>query len=489
MKQLPIRLRLTLWYFAVFSCAGIVLCVVSWFLLQQSLKTVALYEMGERIDDVHNILNAQPQNITLDSLREQFSGYNARDDGKWLQILDQNGNWLFRSERIKSIQPTLPLPQTIRDRDTITKFAYATRHHPERSGIALIRTITVHGRLYSVQTGLSQSTSAALLETFARDLVLLTPGLLFLAAILGYWMSRKALSPIAELALRARQISDKSLNLRLPVSDTNDEVSHLSETLNQMLARIDSGVRSIREFTANAAHELRTPLALIRTEVEVILSFPRSKDEYRESYANVQQETIRMTRLIDDLLMLARTDAGVETLHLEAINVTQFVHQIGRKWGALMQQSLLEFDIEVLCTTAYIAGDLISLQRLMHILLENACRCTPAGGSIKLRAFVENENIVLEVSDTGIGIAAEHLPRIFERFYRVDQARSRQLGGSGLGLALAKLIAAHHRATLTVASDVGAGTRFRLTIEQQKNVDAYLQENCSVLSEKAYTAF
>jgi heavy metal sensor kinase len=423
--------------------------------------------MGERIDDVRNILDTQPPDATLAMLRKQFSEYSTRDDGKWLQILDQNGNWLFRSERIESVQSTLPLLQESPNRDRITQFKYATRHHFGRSGLALTHTISVHGRLYTVRTGFSESTAVALLQMFAADLVLLTPGLLLLAAFFGYWMSRAALKPITELAQRARQISGQSLDLRLPMSGTKDEVSHLSETLNQMLDRIESGVRSIREFTANAAHELRTPVALIRTEVEVAMSFPRSTGEYRESCANVQQETIRMAGLIDNLLLLARTDAGAEVLRFEVVDAVQLTRRVGEKWSASMRQALLEFHPEYSDAPLQVRCHVLSMQRLLNILLDNACRYTPPGGSIRLRVSEENESVLLEVSDTGIGIDAKHLPHIFGRFYRVDQPRSRQADGSGLGLALAKWIADQHGAALTVESQVGVGTRFCLAMDQQ----------------------
>jgi hypothetical protein len=143
--------------------------------------------MGERIDDVRNILLAQPAGASLDTLRGQFSEYNTRDDGKWLQVIDQNGHWLYRSDRTRSNEPMLLLPQQLPDHDEITPFEYSTRRHSHRLGMTLTRAVTVHGRRYAVQTGLSQTTSLALLQMFARDLILLTPGLLFLAAILGYW--------------------------------------------------------------------------------------------------------------------------------------------------------------------------------------------------------------------------------------------------------------------------------------------------------------
>jgi signal transduction histidine kinase len=389
MTPLPIRLRLTLWYFAVCSCAGIVLCAATWFLLQQSL---------------------------------------------------------------------------------------------DRTGLLLTGTTVVHGRLDAAQMAMSQTPSIALLHMFARDLLLLAPLLLFLSAILSYWMSRKALNPIATLALRAREISGQGLDLRLPVSNANDELSDLSTTLNQMLDRVDAGNHSIRDFTANAAHELRSPVALIRSEVETALSSPRSNEDYRESFANLHQETIHMTGLLDNLLMLARADAGTEILSYEVVDAGRLVRRVGDKWSNSMRQALLEFHIETGCAPALIRVDLVSIQRLLNILIENACRYTPPGGAITLRATADTERVLLEVRDTGIGISGEHLPRLFQRFYRVDSARSRQLGGSGLGLALAKWIADQHHATLIVESEIGIGTCFRFAIEQQRIPDTRLQRTLVMAS-------
>jgi two-component system, OmpR family, heavy metal sensor histidine kinase CusS len=382
MTPIPIRLRLTLWYFAVLSCAGIVLWTATWFLLQQSLQRIG---------------SASPEAIAV------------------------------------HIQP-------------------------------------------NTAQAISHATSIALLHLFARDLLSLAPLLLLLAALLGYWMSRRAMHPLADLARLARQICDHSLNLRIPVSKANDELSDISVTLNQMLNRVDAANRSIQDFTANASHELRSPVALIRTEVDAVLSSPRSNAEYRESFANVQQEAIHLSGLLDNLLMLARADAGTEVLHFEMIDAGRFVRRVGDRWRDSMRQALLEFRVESCCSPALIRADLASIQRLLNIFLENACRYTPPGGSITLRAIADTERVLLEIRDTGIGISGEHLSRLFQRFYRVDSARSRQMGGSGLGLALAKWIADQHQATLIVESEVGVGTCFRITIEQQRCTEMRLQK-------------
>jgi len=382
MTPLPVRLRLTLWNFAVLSLAGIAVCAATWFLLRQSLER-------------------------------------------------------------------------------------ATEGSPETMSSGLSR---------AAQAVLSQATSLALLHIFTRDLLMFAPLLLFLAALLAYSMSLKALHPIADLARLARRICNHSVNLRLPVPSVNDEISDISTTLNQMLDRVDAGNRSIRDFTATASHELRSPVALIRSEIDAALSSPRSNQEYRESFANLHQEIIQMSGLLDNMLMLARADAGTEILSFEVIDAGRLVRRIGEKWSPFMRQALLEFHVETCCAPALIRADIVSIQRLLNILLENACRYTPPGGSITLRATADKERVLLEVRDTGIEISGEHLPRLFQRFHRVDPVRSRQVGGSGLGLALAKWIADQHQATFIVESEIDAGTCFRIAIEQQGCPEARLRK-------------
>jgi signal transduction histidine kinase len=317
----------------------------------------------------------------------------------------------------------------------------------------------------------AQATSAAL-NIVTRDVLILSPLLFLVAALLAYCMSRKAMHPIADLSQSARRICEPGMNLRIPVSKLNDEVSGISVALNRMLSRVEASDRSIREFTANASRELGSPLALIRAEIDAALVSPRSNEDYRESFANLHQGIIHMSGLLENLLMLARADAGLELLSFEVFDACRLVRRLGEKWSPSMRQALLEFRIEICSTPAPIRADVATLQRLVNILLENACRYTPPGGSITLKATADTERVLIEVRDTGIGISGEHLPRVFQRFYRVDSSRSRQMGGSGLGLALAKWIADQHHATLIVESEVGVGTCFRISIEQQRCAEA-----------------
>jgi len=462
MKPLSIRLRLTVWYFAMFATAAALLSASSWWMLRRSLAATEYHELQERADDVRLLLTQLGPGADGESVAKRFDEvYRGRDDGKYLQVADESGRWVYRSKRMidAGVRPAAPggLPRA----GTSVDFAQGN-HHVR----VLAYPILANGRAYSVQTGVSLNQSMALLSAFGAQLLLLTPAVLLLAAIGGYCMSRQALAPVAAIATEARRINDKSLDIRLPIPATRDEIAHLSETLNQMLERVESGVRSIRDFTANAAHELRTPLALIRAEVEVALSKPRLADEYREACHQVQMETVRMTALIDTLLMLARVDAGTEPIHLEALEANQLAAQVGERWKTAMRLALLDFNVEQAPGKLFFAGDASSLQRLLTILLDNALRYTPPGGSVRLCVARERDGVAFAVRDTGIGIAAEDRPRVFDRFYRAERTRSGNSRGSGLGLALAKWIADKHGTSLSLESEVGQGSTFRLALPE-----------------------
>lgn len=466
MKRLPIRLRLTLWYCAMFAGAAVLLSVSSWWMLRRSLMAAEYHELQERAEDVQLLLIQLGPDATRDFLQQKFTEiYQVKDDGKYLQVLDPNGNWLYRSKRMidEGLQPAAP--GNLPPQGTIIEFHQGTRYVR-----ALTYPIHANGHAYSVQTGIALNKSMVLLSAFGEQLLLLTPAVLVLAAVGGHFMSRKALAPVAAIATEARRINDRNLDVRLPIAATQDEISHLSETLNQMLARVESGVRSIRDFTANAAHELRTPLALIRAEVEVALSKPRATEEYREACEQVQMETVRMTGLIDSLLILARADAGMEALRFESLEANRLTLQVGEKWKTAMRLALLDFSVETEPEPVFVRADINGLQRLLTILLDNAVRYTQPGGSVHLRVAHEDGRVIFTVRDTGVGIAPEHQPRVFDRFYRVDRARGGASRGSGLGLALAKWIAEKHGTSLSLESTVGKGSSFGFVLSDTVRV-------------------
>jgi signal transduction histidine kinase len=316
-----------------------------------------------------------------------------------------------------------------------------------------------------VQTGLSLSKTLAVLSNFRAQLfVLITLGLI-VSSLAGYFMSRKALTPIAAIADEAQRINDKNLNARLPALDTNDELSSLSNTLNQMLGRIEAGYKSVRSFTANAAHELRSPVALLRAEAEVALALPRDAAYYRTTCGNVLLHSVEMTRLIDQLLALARADAGVEVLHFEPVNLSDLIREMADEWSERFALDGIDFKCDPCTSEAWVEADYLAIKRLLNILLENAWRYTPSSKSVTLALWEQTPGsahcvVEISVTDTGIGISQEDQQRIFERFCHIARPVHGYYSGSGLGLALGQWIAERHNTTIKLKSASGEGSRF-----------------------------
>ena len=399
MKPQPIRVQLTVRYFLFFSAAALLLVLSSWMLLKKSLVSTAQSEMEERTEDLEGFLHAQPKDATLAQLRAALNReYAGRDEGKYLLIMNQNGDWLYFSQRRSIASRMVPIPP----RAPGVKPAF---QYPLRSLQSYSRTFQINEDTYRVLTALSFRRAEALLHSFARNLLLLTPALLLLAALAGHMLSRKALAPVAAISAEARRINETNLSVRLPVSETHDELQDLSETLNRMLTRIDAAFGSVRAFTANASHELRTPLSLIRTRVEIALCFPRSAEQHRKTLEEVQATTVHMTALLESLLTLARADANVETITLTPVSLDLLAVEAAEHWGSLARQQGLTLRLFGSDTPMWVMGDVTALRRCVAILIENACRYTDRGGDVEVGLEAEQGWITLLVRDTGIGIA------------------------------------------------------------------------------------
>jgi heavy metal sensor kinase len=454
---LPIRLKLTLWFFSIFAVATLALLSACLWMVHRSILELETNELQQRVRSVQRFLDARPRDASLGSERQAFAVFDVMHGGKWLQVVDQDGNWIYRSKSIVAAFPRLALPQALTTNDSTFEFEAVGSHVR-----GMIEPIKVHGRSYAVQTGLSLNKTLVILGDFRRQLAILTPFVLLLAAGGGYLMSRKALAPVAAITAEARRINDKNLRNRLPILYTRDELADMSETLNEMLDRIESGYRSVREFTANAAHELRTPVSLICTETEVSLAFQRSAEEYRDTCEHIQQESRRMGNLIDVLLALARADAGAEGLRMEALDLNDLAQDARRRWTAQIEKTPLTLTVCRTTGQSRVFADAAALKRLLDVLIDNAWRYTPRGGEISIGVSRDGDYVNLFVSDTGIGIKAEDQPRIFDRFYRAGRPQNGAHRGSGLGLALATWIAEKHQTKINVTSESGRGSCFSI---------------------------
>ena len=458
MKSLAIRVRLTLWYSVLFATAAILLSSASWWMLRSAIDAGVRQELQERVDDVKMQLGQFSSDLSPANSQARFDAlYHLRDDGKWLQIADENGHWIYRSARMialhRPIDALSPTSQPILD------FEQGPRH------LRSFRSqVQVAGHTFTVETGISMNKPWALLRRFTLSLLLLTPAVIAAAILAGHWMSRRALAPVSAIANEARRITERNLDRRLPVSPAKDELSHLSVTLNNMLGRIDAGFRSVRDFTANASHELRTPLALLRTEAEIALLSPRAPQEYRASLEHVLHTATEMAVLIESLLTLARAEAGAESLRLVDVDVLALVESVHAEWRPVALKLGIDLRVATVTGTPMIAaGDRLALLQLLRIWLDNSCKFTPPGGSIVLSAEPVDNRILLGVRDSGIGIVVEEQQRIFERFYRI--AKDHGNHGAGLGLSLAAWIAEQHGSRIQVVSAPGDGSLFSLSLQ------------------------
>jgi heavy metal sensor kinase len=261
----------------------------------------------------------------------------------------------------------------------------------------------------------------------------------------------------------ARAISAKDLSARLSVPETSDELQRLAEAWNELLARIEASVRGVTRFTADAAHELRTPVAVVRASAELALRQDRTPARYRQALQGIQREAVQMTELLDELLLLARGDSGQWQFRFDAVLAGTVIGRLKEVVSPLAESKQISLEWNVPNQAGLVWADEGALRRLVLILVDNAVKFTPAGGRVAVRLEIDPVHCVLEVEDTGSGIAPEHLPHVFDRFYRADPARTNG-EGAGLGLAIARTIVEAHQGTIEATQAPGSGTLFRVVV-------------------------
>jgi heavy metal sensor kinase len=302
------------------------------------------------------------------------------------------------------------------------------------------------------------------LRRLRRDLFTGVPIILLLASVGGYFLARKSLLPIALMNQQTQRITAENLSAQLDVANPRDEVGRLAQTINALLARMDAAFKEQQRFIADASHELRTPLAVLRGETEVALERERATAEYQRSLELIKDEAEHLSRIVEDLFMLARQPTDASSLMKEAVGLNEVVAECARAAQVLATQKGLRLNVQPSLPRISVSGDDEMLKRMLINLLDNAVKYTPAGGEISIALASQNGNALIIVSDTGIGITAEDQPHIFDRFYRADKARSRALGGAGLGLSIARWIVEGHGGSLSVSSVVGRGSAFTVDL-------------------------
>jgi len=308
-----------------------------------------------------------------------------------------------------------------------------------------------------LQVARSLAPSEQASESLFVQIMLSLPLVVVLAAVVGYFLAGRALRPIDRITRTAQAMSAQDLTQRIEYEGPDDEVGRLARTFDQMLDRLQAAFERERRFTADASHELRTPLTVIKGRIDVTVSRPRTVQEYTHTLHDVARETNRLIRLTNDLLFLTRLGQRSPSMQLQPVDLRDLLSAIVDQVRPLAEAKALEL-VEEVAPGLRLTGDPDHLIRLFLNILDNAIKYTPAGGRVTMRAVEESTTVRVTVRDTGPGIPPQHLPHLFERFYRVEADRSRETGGTGLGLAVAAEIARGHGGTLEVQSTVGQGT-------------------------------
>jgi heavy metal sensor kinase len=452
------RFRLTLWYVALFSLLFVVFGIFLHGLLSKDLRTRLDQSLASEASTTSALLEdelvEEKGDVRL-AATEAVAG--LRLHGSRVAIL--SGSRLLASSG----------PVSQRESDAVV----AAGTSPDRV-LALprlgpngARAATHHlealGRTFLIFSIAPLDSIAADLGVVRRVIFLALPLLLGLAGIGGYLLATHSLAPLNWMAAQAQEITGSNLNRRLEIGHAAEELLVLAASFNELLARLDQSFEAMRRFVADASHELRTPIAVIRGEADVALSHDRGAAEYKESLAIVLDESRRLSRLVDDLLNLARADAGRVKLEAQEFYFNELLAECCRSMQTLAAASGITLECRSTGDVQF-RGDEALLRRLVINLLDNAIRYTPPGGKVSAVLETDDDDVRIRISDTGVGIPPEAAPHVFDRFYRADKARSRQDGGFGLGLSIVKWIAESHNGTVELTHNPGPGTTFTVTL-------------------------
>lgn len=460
--RLNIRWRLTAWNAVVMTAVLTVFSLVLLFAVRRHLTERADQTLQEELRELIEEINFYPDTSNLGAQLERRYAVHAHYH---FRVVDQHGNPLFRSRFLTNVE--LPFDT---DPATLRGAVFQDVELPELGTHRLLTMAMRDSRSNPLLLQVLAPRMALDSEFRSYVWMILTAGPIALcsAVLAGYFLAGRSLAPIEDIAATAERISAKNLSERVLVSDPNDELGRLAILLNEAFDRLQTSINDVRQFTADAAHELRSPLAIMRTEAEVALRSARSDEEYRRVIQVTLEEATRLGELSDQLLTLSRHDSGALGPFDDIVAMDALLTDVLEKFHLLAQEKGVTFESSTL-PAWYVQGDDIWLSRLFFNLLDNGLKYTEAGGTVRLLASISRETdgrqtATFVVEDTGPGIAAEHLPSLFKRFYRADESRNRRLGGTGLGLAICQSIVNAHKGTIRVESEVGVGSRFIVTL-------------------------
>jgi heavy metal sensor kinase len=459
LRHVPIRLRLTLWYVILLAIILAVFIAGVYLLLRQSLYHNLDESMLNQANVLLEVIQYEGDRLFLPS---EVSEMGRSQDEDFVRLFDASGNPSDNAAALGQVPVDAEVVVNTLGGESITRRIKISEDDD------LMRVITLpikrDGEIVGVlEVGQSEEDVSDTLTLLLQIMILAYPIALLAASFDGVFLAGRALSPIDNITRAARQISAEGLNQRLNLRLPDDEVGRLARTFDEMIARLDNAFQRQRQFTADASHELRTPLTIIKGQIDVSLQRDREPEAYRQVLQGINAEVDRLIRLTGSLLTLTHADAGQIPLRFEDVDVAEAVIGVFEQIRPAAIEKGIECELDP-GPPVTIRGDQDLLLQLMLNLSDNAIRYTPSGGQVTLGWRVNNDQIQLWVQDTGIGISQEYLPYLFERFYRVDKARSRAEGGVGLGLAISRWIVEAHRGSIHVESAPGEGSTFTVLL-------------------------
>ena len=462
MNHRSLAFRLAVWYALLLSATFALVGTGMFYGLEQYLRSGLADSLRRRSTQIEQILAETPANAADGDIIESIETRLAPEfNNRFVRVTRESTGLLFRSgvpaDRSfdpSSIPPlTLPWPAKGTARRTASLMESAT----------VVDAASGH---YLIELGASVEPIEAVQAHLLRLLGMLLPVLVACAAAGGYLLVGRALRPVDRISQSAELMSLQDIDARLPVLPSGDALARLSIALNHMLERLRESVQTSRRFLADASHELRTPLTVIKGELQEVMRTETQSQQLHDRIGSVLEEVARLEHLVSGLLVLSRLDVGEAQREWVDVDLAELAAGTAEQMRLMAEDRGIHLESAAL-RPVVVHGDRARLKQVIVNLLDNAIRFTPRGGTVTLGTMVNDRFQGLEIRDTGVGIPAAAVPHIFDRFYRVDEARSREDGGAGLGLSIVRSICTAHRAEIEVDSEIGRGSCFRLKFPLQ----------------------
>jgi len=465
MNHRSLAFRLAVWYALLLSATFALVGTGMFYGLEQYLRSNLRDSLRRRSVQVEQILEQAPAGTSDSAIAEAIDTRVAPEfNNRFVRVTRAPATLVYRAGEPADrsfVAATVPPQSDVWPPKAVVR-PIATANG--QLMISITPMVTASGQ-YLIELGTALGPIEAVQHRLLSLLGLMLPVLVVCAAGGGYLLVHWALRPVERMSQTARQISVQDLDARLPVVPTGDALQRLSISLNHMLTRLRDSVHTSRRFLADASHELRTPLTVIKGELQELVADEVDRSEVRERIGSVLEEVARLEHLVSGLLVLSRLDAGDAQREWVDVNLDELAASTVEQMRLVAEDRGIQLQSSALAPVT-VRGDGGRLKQVIVNLLDNAIKFTPRGGVVSLRTQPRDDYGILEVSDSGIGIPPDSLPHVFDRFYRVDAARSREDGGAGLGLSIVRSICTAHGAEIEVDSAPGSGSRFRVKFPQ-----------------------